>query len=344
MSSRTVVLPAQIDFDTVGRRDYWVAFEHDKTWAEYHLPLTVIVGPNATPDKGLLATGANHGNEYEGPVALKHLLAELRTEDVAGRVMLIPVLNPAAFRAGARDSIHDDGVNMNRAFVDGAGTATGLTGITHRIARFVREHLLPRVHVVLDLHAGGQVARFAPCTSFHPIDEPEQAKQIELTARDFGTPFVVIYQNQTPGLLPSLAERLGKITIGTELGWGESINHQGVIHARRGVLSAGVRHGQLSPRVAVPSSPYQGTQRLVSMIRRECFSVAPHPGHFEPALECGGPVTRGQTIGWIHDFHRIDEPATPITAQVDGFLLVHAWGARVVQGQWIAVVAEPCQE
>src|SRR5690606_28005849 len=98
--------------------------------------------------------------------------------------------------------------------IDGAGVNPALSGITHRIARFVRERIWPHVHVVLDLHAGGAVARFALCASFHPLDDPGQSRLIEETARWFGTPLVMTYQNRTPGLLPSEAERLGKITVG----------------------------------------------------------------------------------------------------------------------------------
>jgi hypothetical protein len=53
-------------------------------------------------------------------VVLKHLLGEIRLEDVLGRIILVPVLNPSAFHAGLRESA-DDGVNLNRAFVEGAG-------------------------------------------------------------------------------------------------------------------------------------------------------------------------------------------------------------------------------
>ena len=100
----------------------------------------------------------------------------------------------------------------------------------------MREHIWPRVHVVLDLHSGGDVARFALCASFHPLDDPDAGKKIEETARWFGTPLLMVYQNQTPGLLPSEAERLGKITVGTELGWGRAVNAEGVRYGRQGVL------------------------------------------------------------------------------------------------------------
>jgi len=48
---------------------------------------------------------------------------------VRGRIILVPVLNPSAFFAGTRESA-DDGVNLNRAFVDGAGKTPALAGIT----------------------------------------------------------------------------------------------------------------------------------------------------------------------------------------------------------------------
>src|SRR6267142_3842033 len=106
---RIIVRPDRLDLDSSGRRDYWVALEHDSIWGDHLLPLTVLVGSEAKPGRGLVAFGSNHGNEYEGPVALKHLVREMRIEDVLGRIILVPVLNPSAFHAGRRESA-DDGV------------------------------------------------------------------------------------------------------------------------------------------------------------------------------------------------------------------------------------------
>jgi len=60
---REIARPAGIDFDRPGRRDYWVALEHDSMWGDHLIPLTVLVGPNARPGQGLVAFGSNHGNE-----------------------------------------------------------------------------------------------------------------------------------------------------------------------------------------------------------------------------------------------------------------------------------------
>lgn len=338
--TRTIVRPENLDLDSPGRRDYWVALEHDSTWGDHLMPLTVLVGPDARPDRGLVAFGANHGNEYEGPVAIKHLLHELDVADVSGRMILIPVLNPAAFAAGTRESVDDDGVNLNRAFVDGAGVEPALKGITHRIAGFVRQYIWPRVHVVQDIHSGGRGHRFAPCTSFHHVEDAEQRRVIEDTARWYGTPFVMMYQDETPGLLPSEAERLGKITVGTELGWGETVSRVGVSYGKQGIRAAAIHHGQLQGQIEPIGHHADGTQKLVAMVDRSCFTPAPFTGYYEPVKDCGDFVHQGDEVGLLHDFQRVDERPWPVCAGVDGYVLCQAARAKVAQGLHILVVAQ----
>ncbi len=338
--ARIVTRASALDLDSPGRRDYWVALEHDSIWGDHLIPLTVMVGPQAQAGQGLVAFGSNHGNEYEGPVAIKNLLREIRTEDVLGRIILIPVLNVAAFHAGTRESTQDDGVNLNRAFVEGAGKTPALSGITHRIAAFVREYIWPRVHVVIDLHSGGDVARFAICANYHPLEDPVLSAKIEETARWFGTPALMIYQNQTPGLLPSEAERLGKITVGTELGWGRAVNPEGVRYGRQGVLAAAIHNGQLRGSIEPIAHHKAGTQRKMEMVDRDCFTCAPFAGHYEPIVECGTRLARGETAGLLHDFDHIDAEPWPVRAGVDGILLAQAWVATVMRGQHILVVGK----
>src|SRR5437868_4242526 len=103
MSDRVTVQSEAVDLVSEGRRDYLVAFANDTLWAEWRIPLTVMVGPEAREGQGLVAFGGTHGNEYEGPVAIKNLLGELDLQAVRGRIVLIPVLNVAAFSAGTRD-------------------------------------------------------------------------------------------------------------------------------------------------------------------------------------------------------------------------------------------------
>src|SRR3954454_13896913 len=117
---RSIARPDKLDLDSPGRRDYWAALEHDSIWGDHLIPLTVFVGPEAEDGQGLVAFGSNHGDEYEGPVALKHLIREIDPAHVRGRIVLIPVLNPSASCHCSRVTANH-GVNLSRSFVDGAG-------------------------------------------------------------------------------------------------------------------------------------------------------------------------------------------------------------------------------
>lgn len=330
---REMVYPDAVDFDTPGRRDYFVRFEHPTAWADYFVPVTVLVGPEAREGSGLVAIGSTHGNEYEGPVAIKHLVHEMDIPNVLGRIILIPVLNVSAFKAGTRDT-PDDGVNLNRAF---PGNVKG--SITFRFADFISRFIFPKVHVVIDLHSGGPQMRFTPCTSFHRVSDPSQEKAMAETARDFGCRFTMMYQDQTAGLLTSTAERLGKITLGSELGWGQAVSLEGVSMARQGVLTAAIKQGQMKGEI-LPNRHYPREQQiLVDNSEMDCYVLAPFEGHFEPALVCGGFAKANQLLGLIHDFDRFDDAPAELRAPHDGFVLCQAWQATVFRGEVVTVVS-----
>src|SRR3712207_2072353 len=139
---------AQIDWESAGRRLYQLPFTLDGTWARLRLPLYVACAPK--PGSTVVAIGGTHGDEYEGPVGLKNLIQELDpAELVAGRLIVVPVLNVPAFKAARRES-PVDGVNMNRAF---PGKPSGT--LTSRIAHFMTTEVLSRADIVIDIHSGG---------------------------------------------------------------------------------------------------------------------------------------------------------------------------------------------
>src|SRR3546814_20016688 len=84
----------------------------DSAWGAILIPFTVIRngdGPTA------LFTGGNHGDEYEGPIAILDMARSLDPATVTGRVILLPTMNYPAVRGGRRTSPIDGG-NLNRLF------------------------------------------------------------------------------------------------------------------------------------------------------------------------------------------------------------------------------------
>lgn len=332
---RITVSPDHVDLISAGRRDYHVKFRHPTLHREVLMPVTVMVGPDAQPGRGLLAIGGTHGDEYEGPVAIRRLMQEIDIADVSGRLILLPVLSVCAFEAGTRDS-PADGVNMNRAFPgDSKGT------ISARIAHFVYSGLFPHVHVVQDVHAGGRVGRFSCFSSFHLWKDEAHRRAQERAARGYGTRFVVIHHNNDPGLLTVSAEQLGKVCIGGEFGWGRAIMRNGVDHARAGILSAAIDHGLLHEHERYARAGAVKEQVLLDASSAHAVSLAGCGGHFEPRVELEQYVHRGELLGYIHDFDRIDSPASEVRADMDGHVVFLAWEACVAKGQLVSEIGAP---
>ena len=128
---------ATVDYDRDGIQHGFLRLPYsrdDSAWGSVVIPITVIrngEGPTA------LLTGANHGDEYEGPLALFDLAARIKAPDVTGRIILVPAMNYPAFGAGTRTSPIDRG-NLNRSF---PGRPDGT--VTQKIADYFQRVLLP---------------------------------------------------------------------------------------------------------------------------------------------------------------------------------------------------------
>ncbi len=160
-------LTSTVDFEKEGVQHGYLKAPYsgdDSAWGAVMTPITVIKngeGPTA------LLTGGNHGDEYEGPIALWSLTRDLHPESINGRVIIIPAMNYPAFKAGKRTSSIDGG-NMNRAF---PGKPDGT--ITEITADYFNRVLLPLSDYVLDIHSGGKTLDFVPFAAAHILEDKE---------------------------------------------------------------------------------------------------------------------------------------------------------------------------
>ncbi len=325
---------SQVEWERPGARYYHVPFTLDHTWGRVRVPLYVACA--AQPGPTIVAIGGTHGDEYEGPVGLKNLIQGLDPARLAaGRLIVLPTLNVPAFRAARRDSPLD-GENMNRVF---PGDANGT--ITQRIAHFMTTEVLARADVVIDLHSGGTGFEIIRCMSFHQVDDPAAYARFRETALLFGTPFVMIYTGgMGTGLLTEEAEAMGKVTIGSELGYGASTDLDGVRWAHHGTLNVMRHYGLLDEPVVDLTAPGLDRQRVVSATDIDRYVTAPVSGISEPLVPIGAFVREGQPVARIHDFERFDEPPVEILADGDGHVMCRKFRAATEQGEVVMVIAE----
>jgi predicted deacylase len=334
MSSQIIHDPSAIDFERPGKHHYRVAFHFDGTWGYSLVPLTVINGKRGTNPNNVICFGGTHGNEYEGQVAVKRLCAELDPDQIAGRVVLIPQLSESACNANLRFSPLD-GVNMNRAF---PGNARGT--ISYRISNFIKTRIFPLGRVVIDIHSGGKEGAFPICTSFHPIPDAAQRREIATVSQLFDTPFVMIYAStMASGLLTDEAEAEGKITLGGEFGGGETTSRFGVRHAFEGTRNVLRHYGLLEGAMQKIRPEGAPPPKLVKADTLEHYVPNPRDGIWEPVADLGDSVRKGDLIGRLHDFSDHSSSPLEIRSELDGYVIMMHLSARPSKGQTLYVIA-----
>ena len=149
----------------------------------------------------------------------------------------------------------------------------------------------------------------------------------------------MVSQNATPGLLPSEAERLGKITVATELGWEPLSTRSGFAMVVCGSLAALTRNDLLRGEIQPIAFHEAGTQKKLEMVDRACFTVAPFDGHYEPLLGMRNRrEERGRRSVCCMTSTILTWPPFPWPVSMDR--RAQAWLAPVSRGQHIVVVGK----
>lgn len=328
MRPSPVVATVDYERDGVQHGFLQLPYSHDgSAWGSIMTPITVAKsgeGPTA------LLTGGNHGDEYEGPISLYKLAAELQASDIVGRVIIVPAMNYPAFVAGTRTSPIDKG-NMNRTFPgDPEGT------ITEKIADYFQRYLLPMADYVLDLHSGGKTLDFVPFAAVHHLDDKEQQARCEAAMLAFGAPYsMVMLEMDAVGMYDTAAEEMGKVFVSTELGGGGSVTARSVRIADRGVRNFLAHAGIL--KADVIHSP---TMHL-DMPDSDCFHLSVNTGLVEYCVDLGESVQEGDVIARVFDHERIGGWAYEYKAKRDGILATRHFPGLIKTGDCIAVVGVP---
>jgi N-alpha-acetyl-L-2,4-diaminobutyrate deacetylase len=317
-----------IDLDAKGKQHGFLRLPYsrdDSAWGSVMIPICVIrngSGPTA------LFTGGNHGDEYEGPVALFDLARNLEAKDVSGTVIIVPAFNYPAFRAGTRTSPIDRG-NMNRSF---PGKPDGT--VTQKIADFFTRTLLPRADLVIDIHSGGKTLDFVPFCAAHVLPNKEQEKKAFAAVEAFAAPYSNrMIEIDVVGMYDNVAEEMGKVFITTELGGGGTARASTVAIAKRGVMNV-LKHAGI-----VGGKPAAAPTRWLDMPDGDCFHFSEADGLIETMVDLGEPVQAGQVLARIHPVGRTDLPAQEIRAKMSGILAARHFPGLVQTGDCAAVIA-----
>jgi N-alpha-acetyl-L-2,4-diaminobutyrate deacetylase len=297
----------------------------DSAWGAVMIPITVIrngEGPTA------LLTGANHGDEYEGPIALLKLANDLQPSQMSGRVIIVPAMNYPAFRAGRRTSPIDAG-NLNRIF---PGRPDG--SVTEKIADYFQRFLLPLTDIVLDYHSGGRTLDFLPFAAAHELPDKEQESRCVAAMEAFNAPYSMkLLELDAVGMYDTAAEELGKIFVSTELGGGGSATARSVRIADRGVRNLLIHAGILAGEIEM-----QPTVRL-AMPGDDSYLISTSEGVLEMCRDLGEEVEADEPVARIYPADRTGVEPVVYRARMSGLLVARHFPGLIKTGDCLAVIA-----
>ncbi|HJT11730.1 MAG TPA: N(2)-acetyl-L-2,4-diaminobutanoate deacetylase DoeB [Dongiaceae bacterium] len=329
MEKRANPISATVDFDRDGVQHGFLRLPYsrdDSAWGAVMIPVTVAKngkGPTA------LLTGANHGEEYEGPVALMNLASSIDASQLSGCVIIVPAMNYPAFRAATRTSPIDKG-NLNRLF---PGRPDGT--VTEKIADYFQRTLLPLADVVLDIHSGGKTLEFLPYCSAHRLPDKKQEAACVAAMHAFNAPYsMMMLEIDAVGMYDTAAEEMGKTFVTTELGGGGTTRASTVAIAKRGVRNLLIHAGILKGRLE------QGPTQMLDMPDNDCFTFSEQDGLIEPCIDLGQMVRKGDVVAQVWPADRTGVPPIQYRAGMDGLLTARHFPGLVKSGDCIAVTAQ----
>jgi predicted deacylase len=319
-------ITCEIDLDAPGRRHGLLRLPHSTHESAYgFIPIPIAVIANGTGPTVLLVAG-NHGDEYEGQIALGRLIREVEPAQVSGRLIILPALNFPAARAGRRTSPVDGG-NLNRLF---PGDPEG--GVTEQIAHHVTEALLPLCSSVIDLHSGGSSLMYTPSALIRRGDDPALFARGVAALKAFGAPYSYIVIPGTNGgrTLSEICFQRGILHLGTELGGGGHATPHAIRIAERGIAGV-LRHLEAAD---LPWDVGGGTHRtrILDVGGADYYVYAPDPGVFEPLAALGEEVRAGQPAGLIHHTETPWREPARVDFARDGVVLVKRWPGMTARG------------
>lgn len=239
------------------------------------IPMIIIRGLRSGPT--LLVTAGVHGAEYAS-IEAANQVARTDPQDLAGTLVVLPVVNPPSFFARSIYTNPIDQKNLNRVFpgqVDGT--------FADRLAHWLTEAFICQADVFIDLHGGDLIESLVPFTIYQAAHSPSHD-----LAKVFGLPYLIASHGS--GHSYSAGSGCGVPSILAEAGGQGQWPEQEVERLRTGV------HWVMQHLKMLPGEP---TSCKMKEFNEFAWLRSEHAGYWYPQVTAGDQVDTDQQLGIV---------------------------------------------
>ena len=326
MLNKPSKLQTTIDFEKDGKQTGYLRLPHSVHRSAYGwLPIPIACIKNGSGVTALLISGT-HGDEYEGQVALSKLINQLKPEEIQGRIIIVPMANYPAAKAGLRTSPIDE-QNLNRIYPgDPDGTPSFM------IAHYIESQLFSIADYGLDLHSGGSSLHYVPSAVSSIGEDKDRILKMKELMQAFGAPYSFFFPSEhAGGTTNHAASRNDVVLIGTELGGSGTVSPECLQICERGIK------GFLQACEIIESDtelPVNQTRMLYAPdFSYYCYAM--DEGLFEPVKDLGDEVVKGEVAGYTHFPETPGKESKPIYFDANGIVVCKRTPARVIRGDCV---------
>jgi predicted deacylase len=273
-----------------------------------NIPVTVISGQKRGPVLALVS-GA-HGTEYTSIIALEKLISVLDPSQIAGTVILVPLVNIQSFEQKVPHVNPVDNKSMNRFY---PGKADGTQ--TERASFLITKQVVDRCDYLIDYHGGDLDESLRPYAYWAPAGKEAQDRISKEMVLAFGLDHIIIWRDRPTDLgatryLDNTSTARGKPSIVVEAGYAGTVEADDVALLVDGTLST-MRALKMFSGDARPIENPVWLDRVVDVLSEG-------PGIWYPRVKRGTYVQEGMKLGSVTDYFGkvILEPRAPVSGVI----------------------------
>jgi uncharacterized protein len=258
----------------------------------------------------LAMVAGSHGTEYASIIALEKLIPMLDPAQIAGTVIILPLVNTGSFEEKLPHLNPVDRLNMNRTY---PGKPDGTQ--SERASWVITQQVIAKCDYLIDMHGGDLDESLRPYSYWLKIGNPKIDSKAREMVLAFGLRYIIIADDRPtdPGVsryLDNTAALRGKPSITVEAGYAGTTTPEDIGVLVRGCLNE-MRYLHM---LAGDAPPVEHPVWFAKVITLTSGST----GIFYPLVKKNTYVSAGMELGYVTDYFgkTIYEARAPVAGVV----------------------------